>query len=190
MTQDKIGVQPIDKTGLNTRFMNAGELEAVVALARLAKPRVVIEFGVNEGRTAKAILQNVDGIERYVGIDVPHGYVTDKKVQRREVPAQPAHFALDDPRFRLLVARHGSHDLAAQDLPKCDFAFIDGDHGEAGVVNDTALAVSLVRPGGIIAWHDYHHLGSVDVKDVLEEYYDAGRPISHVEGTWLAFMRV
>ncbi|WP_172352689.1 class I SAM-dependent methyltransferase [Mesorhizobium sp. NZP2298] len=190
VTQDSIGCTPIDKTGLNTRFMNPGELEAVVALARLAKPKVVVEFGVNEGRTAKALMLNIDTIERYVGIDVPQGYVTDKAVQRREVPQQPAHFALDDPRFRLLIARRGSHDLAADDLPKCDFVFIDGDHGRAGVVKDTLLATRIVRPGGIIAWHDYHHLGTVDVREVLEEYYDAGRPIQHVEGTWLAFMRV
>lgn len=170
--------------------MNAGELEAVVALARMAKPRVVIEFGVNEGRTAKAILRNIDSIERYVGIDVPQGYVTDKSVQRKEVPQQPAHYALDDARFRLLIARRGTHDLAVDDLPKCDFAFIDGDHGRAGVVKDTLLATRLVRQGGVIAWHDYHHLGTVDVRDVLEEYYEAGRPIQHVEGTWLAFMRV
>lgn len=171
--------------------MNPGELEVLVALARLAAPRVAVEFGVNEGRTAKALMRNVDTIERYVGIDVPHGYVTDKIVQRREVPQQPARLALDDARFRLIIARRGSHDLAPEDLPECDFAFIDGDHGRDGVTKDTQLACHRVRPGGLIVWHDYHARGTVDVQAVLEEYArTSARPIHHVEGTWLAFMRV
>lgn len=170
--------------------MNPGELEVLVALARLASARVVIEFGVNEGRTAKALMRNVETIERYVGIDVPHGYVTDKLVQRNEVPQQPARLALDDARFRLIIARRGSHDLVPEDLPECDLAFIDGDHGRAGVTKDTLLSCRRVRPGGLIVWHDYHARGTVDVQAVLEEYAEAGRPIQHVEGTWLAFMRV
>ncbi|WP_181172038.1 MULTISPECIES: class I SAM-dependent methyltransferase [unclassified Mesorhizobium] len=188
--QSQLDVRPIDWGGLNTRFMNPGELEVLVALARSVSPKVAIEFGVNEGRTAKALLRNVETIERYVGIDVPQGYVTDKIVQRREVPQQPARLALDDARFRLLIARNGSHDLDQDDLPECDFAFIDGDHGRAGVISDTALARHRVRKGGIIVWHDYHARGTVDVQAVLEDMHADNHPISHVEGTWLAFMRV
>ncbi|RUX81402.1 class I SAM-dependent methyltransferase [Mesorhizobium sp. M7A.F.Ca.CA.001.07.2.1] len=189
--QADLDVHPIDWSGLNARFMNPGELEVLVALARSVAPKVAIEFGVNEGRTAKALLRNVVTIERYVGIDVPQGYVTDKIVQRREVPQQPAHLALDDSRFRLLIARHGSHDLLIDDLPECDFAFIDGDHGARGVMQDQFLALNRVRKGGMIVYHDYHARGTVDVQAVLEELHKSGRRlIQHVEGTWLAFMRV
>jgi hypothetical protein len=51
------------------------------------------------------------------------------------------------------------------------------------------LARALVRPGGIIVWHDYHDLGNVDVKDVLDELHRAGDAIYHIENTWLAFER-
>ncbi|MGD2054574.1 MAG: class I SAM-dependent methyltransferase [Gammaproteobacteria bacterium] len=37
---------------------------------------------------------------------------------------------------------------------KVDFLFIDGDHTEAGVRLDYKMYSSLVRPGGIIAFHD------------------------------------
>ena len=37
-----------------------------------------------------------------------------------------------------------------------DFAYIDGDHREAGVAADLAFALRKVRPGGIIALDDYH----------------------------------
>jgi predicted O-methyltransferase YrrM len=35
-----------------------------------------------------------------------------------------------------------------------DLLFVDGDHTEAGVARDFELYRQLVRPGGIIAFHD------------------------------------
>lgn len=162
----------------------------LVALANSVSPKVVVEIGVNEGLTARALLRNVEGIESYTGIDVLPGYVTACEVQRREVPAFPGRFAQADPRFTLMLKKRGTLDLIASDLPAADLVFIDGDHGREAVLHDTALARAIVRPGGIIIWHDYHHQGSVDVAEVLEEMAAAGSPIRHVEGTWLAFERV
>lgn len=170
--------------------MNKGELETLVALVRSVCPRHVIEFGVNVGRTAKVIMANVDGIEDYTGIDVAPGYVPAKAVQRNEIPAHPGELVGADPRFQLVVRPRGSLDLTAADLAPCDAAFIDGDHGREAVLHDTALARALVRPGGIIVWHDYHDLGTVDVKDVLDDMSQAGAAIMCVDRTWLAFERV
>lgn len=169
--------------------MNNGELETLVALVRSVRPRHMIEFGVNVGRTAKAIMANVDGIERYTGIDVAPGYVPAKAVQRNEVPAHPGELVAADPRFELVVRPRGSLDLTTADLAPCDAAFIDGDHGREAVMHDTALARALVRPGGIIVWHDYQELGTVDVKAVLDEMHQAGDAIWRVEDTWIAFER-
>ena len=188
--QSKLDIREINWAGLPKRFMNPGELEALIALVRSVHPKAVLEFGVNEGRTAKAILDNVPGIESYQGIDVPLGYIPTKAVQIHEVPAQPAHLVKADPRFELILRPHGSHDLNPGDLKPCDAVFIDGDHSFKGVMHDTMLARKLVRPGGIIVWHDYHDLGTVDVRDVLDEFHKAGDDIVHVEGTWLAFQMV
>lgn len=179
-----------DLSGLHTRYVNEGELETLIWLIVSVKPRCVIEFGTNSGRTAKAILRNVPGIERYVGVDVPHGYVTEKQVQRREVPERPGELALDDPRFRLLLARHGSHDLASDDLPAADAVFIDGDHSARGVRRDYALARAKVRSGGVIVFHDDNGRDTVDVSRTLDEFAEAGANIVHAANTWLAFERV
>lgn len=179
-----------DLSGLHTRYIHAGELETLIWLIASVRPSSVIEFGANSGRTAKAILRNVQGIERYVGVDVPQDYVTEKQVQRREVPERPGELALDDPRFRLLLARHGSHDLTADDLPAADAIFIDGDHSARGVRRDYALARAKVRTGGIIVFHDDNGRDTVDVSRVLDELAEGGADISHVAGTWLAFERV
>jgi predicted O-methyltransferase YrrM len=190
VSRSSLDVQPIDWRGLPRRFMNDGELETLIALIRSVRPRHVIEFGVNVGRTAKAILANVPGIERYTGIDVPFGHVPAKAVQRNETPLRAGAMVSADPRFQLVVRPRGSLGLIAADLAPCDAAFIDGDHGREAVLHDTALARALVRPGGIIIWHDYHDLGTVDVKAVLDDMSQIGDTIMHVEQTWLAYERV
>ena len=189
--QSSLDVQAIDWRGLPTAFMdvNEGELETLIALVRSVRPRHVIEFGINVGRTAKAIMANMAGIEHYTGIDVPLDYVPSLPVQRDNAVANPGEMVMSDPRFHLIIRPRGSLDLTAADLAPCDAAFIDGDHSREVVAHDTALARALVRPGGIIVWHDYHDLGTVDVKAVLDDMHQAGDVIYRVENTWLAFER-
>lgn len=193
--QAELGVEPIEWGGLNRRYMNAGELEVLVALARQVRAETVIEFGCNEGRTAKALLLNVPSIARYVGVDVPPGTALRLAVQRREVPARAGHLAADDPRFTLALRPNGTRDLSPEELPRADLVFIDGDHSWQGVLHDTMLATALVRAGGVIVWHDYHNQGTVEVRDVLElldglaARAGFGRRIMHVDGTWLAYAK-
>jgi predicted O-methyltransferase YrrM len=186
-----LDVQPIDWTGLPTRFMDHGnkDLETLIALIRSVCPRHVIEFGVNVGRTAKAIMANVPGIEHYTGIDVPLDYVPLLALQLDNAVPNPGEMVLSDPRFELIVRPRGSLDLTVADLDPCDVAFIDGDHGRAAVLHDTMLARALVRPGGMVIWHDYHEHGGVDVKAVVDEMSLSGAPIYQVLNSWLAFER-
>lgn len=179
-----------DARGLPTRFFNPGELDALLHLFESVKPRTIIEFGVHEGRNAAAALRNVAGLERYVGVDVPPSYVTKMAVQRKEIPAQPGRLAENDPRFELILRPRGTFDLSLDDLPAADAVFIDADHSREGVENDTRLALSVVRPGGIIIWHDDNCLPVVEVTQTLNDYCDAGARIAHVAGTWLAFERM
>lgn len=173
--------------------MNDGELECLCELVRSVKPKTVIEFGVNTGRTAKAILREVEGIEKYVGIDVLPGYITEKQVQRREVPLTAGQMVREDQRVELIVTATGSHGLKSTDLPKADAVFIDGDHSYNGVQIDTNLARGIVRKGGIIIWHDYNEVKDkrgnyvVDVAQFLHEQVASGHDIKHVEGTWIAY---
>jgi len=170
--------------------MNPGELETLVELIGSVKPKGVLEFGVNTGRTAKVLMDNIPSIERYQGVDVPVGYQTSKEVQRREVPVNPGSMVENYPQFELILRPRGSLDLTVADLALCDAAFIDGDHGYEAVLHDTLLSTTLVRPGGIIVWHDYHELGTVDVKRALDELYASGEKLTHVEGTWFVYQRV
>ena len=187
-----ITVQPrqYDTAGLPTRYFHPGELEVLLHLFESVKPKVIVEYGVNTGRNAAAALRNIEGLEKYVGIDVTRDYKTLMPVQRREIPAVPGQLVLGDPRFELIVRQRGSFDLTPADLPQCDAAFIDADHSRLGVLNDYKLAKATVRKGGIIIFHDDNCLPVVQVTQTLNELCDGGADIKHVAGTWIAMERV
>ena len=187
--QAHLNVQKIDWGNLPKRFLNEGELEVIVALMRSVNAARIVEFGTNEGRTAAAILRNVPTVREYIGVDVPPGYQFACAVQKAETPAQPGHLAASDARFKLILRPKGSLDLTVDDIGEVDAVFIDGDHSRAAVTHDSEFATKIVNKGGIIVWHDYHNLETVDVRPVLEEMQAAGRQILHVANTWIAFER-
>lgn len=182
-----IKAPPVTLPPYPPRFFHPGELAVLVELVRGA--RTMIEFGCNEGRAAAALLLNLPTMEEYLGVDVLPGYVTIKECQRKEVPEEPGKFAAHDPRFRLLLRARGTLDLQGEDLPPADAVFIDADHSRLGVTNDYMLARDIIRPGGIIVFHDDNGLPVVEVSETLDEFAAAGRRILHVRDTWLAFER-
>lgn len=180
-------VSPIAIPPFPPRYFHPGELEVLVHLVRNVDARTVIEFGCNDGRAAATLLHNLPGIECYVGIDVCQGHVTTLPYQVREIPDTPGIYAAPDPRFRLIVKPRGSFDLVPSDLPPADAAFIDADHSRLGVLHDFALALAVVRVGGVIVFHDDHGLPEVEVAQTLDELHIGGHRIIHVANTWLAF---
>lgn len=172
-------------------FFNANELETIVALMNKVRPVHVVETGCNIGRTAKLVLKHVPGIVCYTGIDVLPGYQYEAgSCQKHETPPAAGVRAKDDARFRLLVSKFGSRDVTPDALGPADVVFIDGDHSVGGVTYDTHLAESVIRPGGMIIWHDYHDLkcAGIGVKEVLDRRAETCT-LYHVEGTWLVFER-
>jgi predicted O-methyltransferase YrrM len=169
-------------------YLTATETALLAGLVQSVYPKVMIEIGCQLGRTAKAILERVPSLEAYIGIDVPFQYKTTLPGQQSEVPASPGLYAENDPRFYLLIRKTGSQELEPEDLEPCDAVFIDGDHSLEAVLHDSMLARALLRPGGVIVWHDYQN-DSVEVTSALDQLSNEGWPITSIAGTWLAFMR-
>jgi predicted O-methyltransferase YrrM len=182
-------IRPVDWSGLPHEYLNDGELEIIIALIRMVpSPRTVVEIGLAEGRTAKAILRELPFVERYIGIDTDPNYKTKLRGQWTERGPNPGHLALDEPRFDRWLLPRGSLDLCADDFPPVDVVFIDGDHSSEVVRHDSDLARSIVNRDGIIIWHDAQN-DAVEVRRVLEADYHQGCDIKHITGTWLAFER-
>ncbi|HSG98734.1 MAG TPA: class I SAM-dependent methyltransferase, partial [candidate division Zixibacteria bacterium] len=70
-----------------------------------------------------------------------------------------------------------------------DLVFIDGAHHYDAVVNDTNNALKMIRPGGVIVWHDFANYG--DYNDVTRAALDTigADAIVQLERTQLAIYR-
>jgi hypothetical protein len=187
ISRAQIGLVPVHS--YVNPFLNVDETEIVVGLVNSVAARVMIEFGCNVGRTARNVLDNVASIERYIGVDVPWQHKPTLAQQRHEVPSLPGLWCREDSRFVLELRERGSLGLRPEDLIPCDALFIDGDHSKRAVLHDSALARSLVKPGGVIMWHDYGN-PAVEVTPTLDRLSDFGWPIEHVEHSWIAFCRI
>jgi predicted O-methyltransferase YrrM len=187
-SQFEFNVTPIAWLGLHREYQNAGELEILVALARSIQACTMLEIGCRDGRTARLMLHNVLSLTHYLGIEVGENYEPQHDYQCAEMPQWPGEHAVADPRFDLVIRARGSLDLTAAELPAFDIAYIDGDHGDRAVRHDSMLALEVVRPGGLIVWHDYNNATTVDVKKIIDELAEFGFPIKLIERTWFAYM--
>lgn len=135
------------------------ELTSLVREARRLRPRVVVEIGTHRGGTLFCWAAAASPGAHLVSIDIPN--------EREGIGST----ARDEALFRsflrpgqtLTCLRSDSHDPATRDAlvrdlagRPVDFLWIDGDHSDAGVRADWALYAPLVRPGGIVAFHDIH----------------------------------
>lgn len=177
-----------------TRFLNPGELDVIAALiaqTNEGNPLRVLEFGCQNGRTAKALINHFHGLEEYVGVDVPADFVTSCVVQRAEVPTAPGVLAMSEPKFKVAVYPKGSRDFVPESWSPFDAVFVDGDHSKEGVLSDYETALQSTREGGVIIFHDYHDMPTVGVKEALLEIEkERGFQFTHVESTWIAFLEL
>jgi predicted O-methyltransferase YrrM len=167
--------------GSTSKYLNAWETAILIKLVDSVSPKVMIEFGCNEGITAKRLLEKVPTIGRYIGIDISFDQATS------ETPATAGWAVANDPRFFILL--QDSRSLNDDDLEECDAVFVDGDHSEATVLHESRLARRLVRPGGIIVWHDFGNPAVEVTQTLVRLNNDFDWPIQHIDGSWLAFMR-
>jgi len=67
-----------------------------------------------------------------------------------------------------------------------DMVYIDGDHSYKQVKVDIALAMSVVKPGGIIAGHDYGMKGCDGVRQAVNEMLQFP-DVRFADTSWLKF---
>lgn len=119
---------------------------------RPAKPPLCLEIGVRHGVTTLALAQamkEADGLLVSVEIDQKWADAAAKEIARAELG-----------KWWNCSVTSSDEFFAAQDenCPLFDLIWIDGDHGEAQSRKDIENYSQLLRPGGIIACHDYYSL--------------------------------
>jgi len=135
------------------------------------------EVGCKNGRTVSQLLKARPKL-RAVAIDPWIGQPENALVDGRETYVdwdfaniERQFWELCEPyKDRLLMVRKTSEE-AAKFLPgPFDLVFIDALHDEASVAQDIALWRRKVRPGGVLAGHDFQHKHRGVMRAVAEAF--------------------
>jgi predicted O-methyltransferase YrrM len=125
------------------------EIVRLLDLVRRAEPRRVCEIGTAAGGTAFLLSRMCRPGATLVTLDLA---LRPGQAEALEL--------LGGAGCRVVALTGDSHDAAVLDRVRdaaggpLDFLFIDGDHRYAGVAGDFERFLPLVRPGGVIAFHD------------------------------------
>ncbi len=171
-------------------------------LAVLAKrAERLFEFGTCTGKTAYLWSRNAPSNAAIATITLApsqqHEYVKDP-----QDTAEDTKFALNESAFEeFLYSGTPTADRVQQlygdskqfdETPFLDWAdlvFVDGSHARSYVESDSLKAMRIVKPGGLVLWHDYAGTGHAPgVFAALNALADTV-PLRHVEGTTFAMWR-
>lgn len=133
------------------------ELEALLGEVRRLAPSTVVEVGTASGGTLFMLTRAASADATLVSIDLPGGAFGGGYPVWRA----PLYRSFAGPGQRVHLLRRDSHDPSTLEALKgvlggrrVDFLLIDGDHTYEGVKRDFEMYRSLVRPGGMIGFHD------------------------------------
>lgn len=154
------------------------EIEALYRKVIDLKPKRVLEIGTAKGGTLYLWCQAATDDATIVSIDLPFGkFGGGYDPPRADLYSAFVH---DDQKLHLL--RGDSHKPETHkkisglfDALPIDFAFIDGDHFYPGVKADFIEYGKMVRPGGIIAFHDIMeatHDHEIEVSQLWDQLKD------------------
>jgi predicted O-methyltransferase YrrM len=134
------------------------ELQSLLGEVRRLAPRVVVEIGTHRGGTLVCWAAVAAAAAHIISIDMPTDEWTGlgardedlARVRRRLQPSQTLTAIRADSHAASTLARLG----AALAGAAVDLLWIDGDHSFEGVQQDFEMYGPLVRPGGLVAFHD------------------------------------
>ena len=139
------GPHPVDQ-------INDGDRQVLRALAVSAKR--IVDVGTFLGGSAEMLCQGMPEDGKLFTIDNFEGCGLTKDRVPKETAARYARDRLS--RFNADVIVGDSREVAASfDKKSADLVFLDGDHAYASIAREIADFRPLVRPGGILAGHDY-----------------------------------
>jgi len=172
--------------------MRISEVAILCALAAGCEDGTIIfEIGTFDGRTTLNLALNSPARCHVHTLDLPPEHDTAfaiEEAERRLV--EKAQSGACYRRHPAAAARIHQHfgDSATYDftpyLGSCSLVFVDGSHAYEYVIADTRTAMKLLKPGGVIVWHDYGVWPGV-TKALEELERDERHGFQHVRGTSL-----
>ena len=152
------------------------EITSLLEDVKKLNPKRVLEIGTCKGGTLYLWTRVARPDASIVSIDLPGGQFGGGYSRLRT----PIYRRFARRQQRLHLVRADSHQIDTLEQVKqlfggseIDFLFIDGDHSYAGVKRDWEMYSTLVRKGGIIAFHDVAgNYGETQAKRCWDEIKD------------------
>jgi predicted O-methyltransferase YrrM len=177
---------------------SANELVCMGLLARSLDATAIFEIGTYHGRTALNFAANSPEDAVVYTLDLPP---EEREAMMRRANPNDAHLIqvcklgehFESSPFRHKIRQLFGNSLSfdfTQFYGKMDLVFIDACHHYDAVISDTTNALKMVRPGGVVMWHEFANIGDYhDVTRAVLELLPA-RDIYQIEDTQLAVYRM
>ena len=159
--------------GMSSRFAAAITCGLMRIQSGLGVDGPVAELGAFEGRFFIALAKSLQDGERALGIDTfewPNPQVIDRfeaNCVRQGVPAE-----------KRITWKADSNKMSAEELlaklggEKVRLIHVDGEHTQAALTKDLALATAVIRDGGVIVLDDMLHPGYPTLMLAVQAYLD------------------
>jgi hypothetical protein len=166
------------------------ELGVLCKIVKNLQPKVIFEIGTFMGRTTLHLAANTEA--QIYTLDLPpEGHIDytaplDHDPELDVYPQQPGVKFQNTPyatRIQQLYGDSQNFDFSPF-YNKVDYVFVDANHHYEFVLRDSMNAFKMIKPNGVIIWHDYasYAPGVIRALDVVSQKF----PIDHIEGTSLA----
>lgn len=184
---ESIPVTLVDYEDAHEEMMSFFELWTLCQVVHWKHPSVIFEIGTYLGETTLQLAVNSDA-EVYT-LDLPppdhNDYVTPQTwdPELDLYPAQPGVRFQNSPyaeRIHQLYGNSQAYDFTPY-YSTADLVLVDGCHHYEFVLRDTQNALKIIRPNGIIVWHDYASYAP-GVVQVLNDFRNTV-PLVHIDGT-------
>jgi hypothetical protein len=177
------------------------DTEAWVLAVLSKRAKVMFEFGTCTGRTAYMWARNSAPDAKVVTLTLGPSDVS-AYTKEGEDTASATDIALSESKFDRFyysgtpagakVEQLFGDSKAFDETPwagQCDIVFVDGSHARSYVQSDSRKALRLVKPGGLVLWHDYR--GANRLRGVFDTLNELARemPLVHIQGTSLVAYR-
>jgi predicted O-methyltransferase YrrM len=178
-----VAPRPIELLSLDVNEWNTTNTEmcTLAMIARMVDAQRIFEFGTYDGRTTATMLLNSPRGHAFT-IDLPASVQRNSK--QPDVGAR-----LADPRFSgrstQILADTLKHDFSLF-FGTVDLIFIDAGHSYECTISDSRNAMKMLKPGGVIIWHDYagYFPGVTRAVDEMMRHHPDRRFV-HLRGTSL-----
>lgn len=177
------------------------DAEAWILAALAKQARAMFEFGTCTGKTTYLWARNAPAGAEIVTLTLAptqlDGYAAERGDSARDVRHALRESAFDrffysgtDVENRIVQLFGDSKEFDETPyLERFDLIFVDGSHACSYVLSDSAKALRMCAPGGLILWHDY--AGRRHSAGVFRALNELSRrvPLVHVVGTTLVAHR-